>query len=63
MMSLTFGLFTQVSGSGPLGPLVIFLDGSRGGATIHRQKTRSRAKVLHSIYKNIVPMFSYCAKY
>ena len=27
MMSLTFGLFTQVSGSGPLGPLVtkIFL--------------------------------------
>ena len=27
MMSLTFGLFTQVSGSGPLGPLVIW---SRG---------------------------------
>ena len=25
MMSLTFGLFTQVSGSGPLGPLVINL--------------------------------------
>ena len=25
MMSLTFGLFTQVSGSGPLGPLVIGL--------------------------------------
>ena len=24
MMSLTFGLFTQVSGSGPLGPLVNF---------------------------------------
>ena len=24
MMSLTFGLFTQVSGSGPLGPLVLF---------------------------------------
>ena len=23
MVSLTFGLFTQVSGSGPLGPLVI----------------------------------------
>ena len=23
MMSLTFGLFTQVSGSGPLGPLLI----------------------------------------
>ena len=25
MMSLTFGLFTQVSGSGPLGPLVFDL--------------------------------------
>ena len=25
MMSLTFGLFTQVSGLGPLGPLVLFL--------------------------------------
>ena len=25
MMSLTFGLFTQVSGSGPLGPLVMEL--------------------------------------
>ena len=24
MMSLTLGLFTQVSGSGPLGPLVLF---------------------------------------
>ena len=28
MMSLTFGLFTQVSGSGPLGPLVLNLDPS-----------------------------------
>ena len=26
MMSLTFGLFTQVSGSGPLGPLVFFFN-------------------------------------
>ena len=25
MMRLTFGLFTQVSGSGPLGPLVLSL--------------------------------------
>ena len=24
MMSLNFGLFTQVSGSGPLGPLVVY---------------------------------------
>ena len=28
MMSLTFGLFTQVSGSGPLGPLVKNINGS-----------------------------------
>ena len=27
MMSLTFGLFTQVSGLGPLGPLVFFFAG------------------------------------
>ena len=26
MMSLTFGLFSQVSGSGPLGPLVFSCD-------------------------------------
>ena len=25
MMSLTFGLFTQVSGSGPLGPVVLMI--------------------------------------
>ena len=32
MMSLTFGLFTQVSGSGPLGPLVMtwLLPGNNG---------------------------------
>ena len=30
MMSFTFGLFTQVSGSGPLGPLVLFLGISKG---------------------------------
>ena len=28
MMSLIFGLFTQVSGSGPLGPLVIISSSS-----------------------------------
>ena len=32
MMSLTFGLFTQVSGSGPLGPLVLFVEGIRRSA-------------------------------
>ena len=31
MMSLTFGLFNQVSGLGPLGPLVFFLFGGWGG--------------------------------
>ena len=30
MMSLTFGLFTQVSGSGPLGPLVFIGDTTKG---------------------------------
>ena len=42
MMSLTFGLFTQVSGSGPLGPLVkvhhlswiLFWQGWSGGAMV-----------------------------
>ena len=33
MMSLTFGLFTQVSGSGPLGPLVK-MDGWMQGRTL-----------------------------
>ena len=31
MMSLTFGLFTQVSGSGPLGPLVVVLNNCEHG--------------------------------
>ena len=34
MMSLTFGLFTQVSGSGPLGPLVLKTVG-RFGTKVH----------------------------
>ena len=34
MMSLTFGLFTQMSGSGPLGPLV-----SSGGHLVYRSGT------------------------
>ena len=33
MMSLTFGLFTQVSGSGPLGPLVEEFYGSFPGVS------------------------------
>ena len=31
MMSLTFGLFTQVSGSGPLGPLVYVMSKELSG--------------------------------
>ena len=31
MMSLTFGLFTQVSGSGPLGPLVYVMGKALSG--------------------------------
>ena len=34
MMSLTFGLFTQVSGSGPLGPLVNHWTQTRIGSAL-----------------------------
>ena len=43
MMSLTFGLFTQVSGSGPLGPLVLQnksennVDRIKGGYSCNRR--------------------------
>ena len=39
MMSLTFGLFTQVSGSGPLGPLVLTIFG-HGGRLCHVTLTK-----------------------
>ena len=35
MMSLAFGLFTQVSGSGPLGPLVMLSDGIACSVLVH----------------------------
>ena len=38
MMSLTFGLFTQVSGSGPLGPLVFPSADSRRAVVSYWQK-------------------------
>ena len=38
-MSLTFGLFTQVSGSGPLGPLVFFSFGNCDLAMRHDSVT------------------------
>ena len=48
MMSLTFGLFTQVSGSGPLGPLVFVVrscfvgwTGAEAGAGVGRLQTSS----------------------
>ena len=44
MMSLTFGLFTQVSGSGPLGPLVSETIRARAmklGSCIHLEELRS----------------------
>ena len=56
MMSLTFGLFTQVSGSGPLGPLVYFylwkkrLDFS----------CKSSARQIFSSPEHEVLMVSYC---
>ena len=51
MMSLTFGLFTQVSGSGPLGPLVYETIRARAmklGSCIHLEELRS---TLHSILR------------
>ena len=44
MMSLTFGLLTQVSGSGPLGPLVfttLFM------LCLHDKKLNALLKVIH----------------
>ena len=44
MMSLTFDLFTQVSGSGPLGPLVLKIDPSLSKST---RKLKIRVKGLY----------------
>ena len=41
MMSLTFGLFTQVSGSGPLGPLVSCVANRNSETEIYNQLTRT----------------------
>ena len=40
MMSLTFGLFTQVSGSGPLGPLVLFQSHQDDGRVIMKSSVQ-----------------------
>ena len=45
MMSLTFGLFTQVSSSGPLGPLVLFS---------WHNSYKFTDKILSCIYRNCV---------
>ena len=50
MMSLTFGLFTQVSGSGPLGPLVVIFIGRFAGF----------GNCKHSIYGQMQGKISYC---
>ena len=39
MMSLTFGLFTQVSGSGPLGPLVYIMGSGQVSDLLGGNKT------------------------
>ena len=49
MMSLTFGLFTQVSGSGPLGPLVVLKGNDQ---TLH-------AVIIHLLFPQIVFSFSW----
>ena len=51
MMSLTFGLFTQVSGSGPLGPLVSFIPSSEFNACLKQIKViLSIVKKYHSFH-------------
>ena len=51
MMSLTFGLFTQVSGSGPLGPLVLHVRQKNLLAHIKKKKnikklTKTKIKII-----------------
>ena len=46
MMSLTFGLFTQVSGSGPLGPLVFLISQQNLVLTPHYMYKRLGKTVL-----------------
>ena len=49
MMSLTFGLFTQVSGSGPLGPLVF----NDKGPVMQILVPKGRS-VIAKFYKNVL---------
>ena len=50
MMSLTFGLFTQVSGSGPLGPLVLNI-------SFRFSQTKNFLKSFNSVLKSSVLIF------
>ena len=47
MMSLTFGLFTKVSGSGPLGPLVSSIE-----MFFFNAETATKRKQNSSIFKS-----------
>ena len=48
-MSVTFGLFTQVSGSGPLGPFVSLLNAKRGIFTRGFATREKTAFSVHSV--------------
>ena len=51
MMSLPFGLFTQVSGSGPLGPLVFLYDGWQ---LYHKKMKKIETEIKeHQCYRTI----------
>ena len=59
LMSLTFGLFTQVSGSGPLGPLVFQYDqyhiysSMKPGFPLSRMTTSNKIDPMkHCCYSN-----------
>ena len=51
MMSVTFGLFTQVSGSGPLGPLVVFF--------FLKGKTIFYLKGTHEVSQKLVLLYNF----
>ena len=61
MMSLTFGLFTQVSGSGPLGPLVSSPELAQGELLGYRDVRRPSYVWRSETYETSVrQLFSLC---
>ena len=62
MMSLTFGLFTQVSGSGPLGPLVFHYIQLPKGSGVAYSVDYGPAICCQSIFSNDVSLVPFGTK-